>query len=296
MTACKVLITGAGGMLATALELVLKKQFVVIPLTEKQLDITDKEMFLKIINSIKPNVIINTAANTLADNCEENRETAMLVNGIAVGYVAQAAKMVQARLIHISTDYVFDGVKKSPYTENDKPNPISVYGLSKLKGEQELIRFTDNYLIIRTQWLFGENGKNFADTIIRLARQKNILKIVDDQYGCPTYTKDLAIMIKWFIENENIKGEVFNFSNEGTVSRYGFAREILKLAGISTKLMPVNTSAYPVLAKRPHNSALDKAKIKKITNMYVRPWYNALFEYIKMLDTGSPQNSGKIVR
>ena len=283
MNSCKVLVTGSGGMLATAVESTLKaeKAVTAVALTEKQLDITNKDMVLETIASIKPDVIINTAAYTLSDKCEEDRETAILVNGTAAGYVARAAQTVGAKLIHISTDYIFDGEKEGPYTEEDKPNPISVYGLSKLIGEQELARFTDNYIIIRTQWMFGENGKNFVDTIVRLARQRSELKVVDDQYGCPTYTKDLAKVIQWFTENENIKGEVFNFSNEGVVSRYGFARKILKLADSITKLVPVDTAAFPMPAKRPHNSALDKTKIKRITGIIIRPWYDALYEYMK---------------
>lgn len=274
-------MAGAGGMLAVALEHTLSPIVDLTALTETQLDITDKDAVIKAIKETQPDVIINAAAYTAVDQCETEKEKAMLINGTAVGYLAQAAHITGSRLIHISTDYVFDGEKEGPYTEEDKPNPISVYGHSKLLGEQELVRFTDNYVILRTQWMYGKNGKNFVDTIIRLARQEDELKVVDDQYGSPTYTMDLASVVQWFIEHGDIKGQIFNFSSEGIVSWFGFAREILKLAGMKKKLVPVDTSAFPRPAKRPHNSALDKTKIKQTANVDIRTWFDALFEYMK---------------
>ena len=281
MTLYKVLIVGAGGMLATDVESSLSPAFMVTVLTKAQLDITNRDAVFKAITSIKPDVLINTAAYTNADECEEKQGTALLVNGTAVGYLAQAAQAIGARIIHISTDYIFDGNKGSAYVEDDKPNPLSVYGQSKLVGEQELKRYTDNYTIIRTQWMFGEHGNNFVETIVRLARETAELKVVDDQFGSPTYTRDVAGIIKWFVEHDQVKGQVFHFSNEGIVSRFGFALEILKLAGIKTKLLPVDTSAFPRPAQRPHNTTLDKAKIKQVTGMSIRPWQEALYEYLK---------------
>ena len=286
MTLYKILVLGAGGMLAAAVESMLSPVFGVTALSKEQLDITKRDAVIKAIDSIKPNVLINTAAYTNADECEKNREIAMQTNGTAVGYLAQAAQAIGARIIHISTDYIFDGEKQGQYSEDDNPNPLSVYGQSKLMGEQELMRFTDNYLIIRTQWMFGENRNNFVSAIIKLAREKDEVIVVDDQFGSPTYTKDVAGIIKWFVEHDQVKGQVFHFSNEGIVSRFGFAREILKLAGIKTRLVPVDTSAFPRPAQRPHNTALDKAKIKRVTGASIRPWQEALYEYMK--------NSGSI--
>ena len=213
MTPANVFITGAGGMLATALEAVLKPVSHVTALTEAQLDITDKQAVLRAVQGIKPGVIVNAAAYTAVDRCETDTEKAMLVNGTAVGYLAQAAQVTGARIIHISTDYLFDGRKDGPYTEKDEPNPLSVYGRSKLFGEQELARFTDRYVIVRTQWMYGENGKNFVDTILQLAQQKDELRVVDDQYGSPTYTKDLAAVIRWFVEHSKADGQTFHFSD-----------------------------------------------------------------------------------
>jgi|YelNatPaOPRAMG01_1025707.scaffolds.fasta_scaffold05647_5 dTDP-4-dehydrorhamnose reductase len=277
----RIVITGAGGMLATAVENALRHDFEVIALTEQQLDITRMDAVTQMTKDIKPNIIINAAAYTNVDKCEKEYEIARLVNGIAVGYLAKAAQSINAGIIHISTDYIFDGEKDGPYTEEDRPNPISMYGLSKLIGEQELLKYTSNYIILRTQWLYGENGKNFVDTIIQLAQEKDELQVVDDQYGSPTYTKDLAFMIKWFVEHPDIKGRILNFSNEGIVSWFGFAKQILKLAGIKTNVVPVDSNAFPRPAKRPHNSALDKTAIKRLTSLDIRPWYDALYEYIK---------------
>ena len=286
MTLYKVLVVGAGGMLATAVESTLGPVFAVTALTKAQLDITDRDAVFRAIDSVKPDVLINTAAYTNADECEKKTDIAIQTNGTAVGYLAQAAKAIDARIIHISTDYIFDGEKEGRYREDDKPNPLSVYGRSKLLGEQELVRFTDNYIIIRTQWMFGENRDNFVDTILRLAREKDELRVVDDQYGSPTYTKDVAAIIKWFVEHNRVKARVFHFSNEGIVSRFGFAQEIFKLAGVKARLVPVATSAFPRPARRPYNSALDKTEILQVTGMSIRPWQEALYEYL--------QNTGKI--
>ncbi len=286
MTLYKVLVVGAGGMLATAVESAFRPVFEVTALTKAQLDITDRDAVFRAMDSVKPDVLINTAAYTNADECEKKQDIAIQTNGTAVGYLAQAAKALDARVIHISTDYIFDGEKQGRYREEDKPNPLSVYGRSKLLGEQELVRFTDNYIIIRTQWMFGENRDNFVGTILKLAREKDELMVVDDQYGSPTYTKDVAAIIKWFVGHNRVKARVFHFSNEGIVSRFGFAQEILKLAGVKTRLVPVATSAFPRPAQRPHNTALDKAKIRRVTGASIRPWQEALYEYMK--------NTGKI--
>jgi dTDP-4-dehydrorhamnose reductase len=268
-------------MLGYAIDSALGSAFDVFALKRVQLDITDKTAVDLAIKSIKPDIIINTAAFTNADECESQQDRAMLVNGIAVGYLAQAAHTIGSKVIHISTDYIFDGSKGSKYIEDDKPNPLSVYGQSKLMGEQELRRFTDNYVIIRTQWMFGEHGSNFVDTILRIAKEKDEIKVVDDQYGCPTYTKDIANVIRLLIGKKDIKAETIHFSNAGIVSRFGLAQGILRLAGIQTRIVPVTTAVLQRPAKRPNNSALDKTKIKKLLTIDIRPWQEALNEYMR---------------
>lgn len=284
MSQHKVLITGGGGMLAYALESAISPIGDVVGLTRKQLDITNKDAVNQTVKSIKPDIIINTAAWTNADECEKQQDTAMLINGTAVSYLAQAAHDIGAKLIHISTDYIFDGSKGSAYTEDDRPNPLSIYGQSKLIGEQELKRCTDNYVIIRTQWMFGEHGSNFVDTILRIAKEKDEIKVVDDQYGCPTYTKDVANIIRLLIGKKDINAETVHFSNEGVVSRFEFAREIIRLAGLQMRLVPVTTAELQRPARRPYNSALDKTKIKKLLHGDIRPWQEALNEYMKNSD------------
>ncbi len=281
MSVQKVIITGANGMLAHALKETIGSNFDLIALTEKELDITNSEDVLDTMRDIRPDVLVNTAAYTYVDKAEQEQTLARLVNGTAVGYIAKACNITNTRVIHISSDYIFDGEKKGDYTENDEPNPVSVYGISKLIGERELTKHTDNYVIIRSQWLYGDHGSNFAETIISLAEKKDELKVVDDQYGSPTYTMDLAQVIKLIIQRNDIKKDIFNFSNEGVVSWFGFAKDIFRIMGVEIKLIPVDSSSYPRPAKRPHNSALDKTKIKKALGLDIRPWYDALYEYMK---------------
>ncbi len=281
MSVQKVIITGANGMLAYALKETIGSNFDLIALTEKELDITNSEDVLYTMRDIRPDVLVNTAAYTYVDKAEQEQTLARLINGTAVGYIAKACNITNTRVIHISSDYIFDGEKEGHYTEYDEPNPMSIYGISKLIGEQELTKHTDNYVIIRSQWLYGDHGSNFAETIISLAEKKDELKVVDDQYGSPTYTMDLAKAIKLIIQRNDIKKDIFNFSNEGVVSWFGFAKDIFRLMGVEIKLIPVDSSAYPRPAKRPHNSALDKTKIKNALGLDIRPWYDALYEYMK---------------
>ncbi|MCL4479190.1 MAG: dTDP-4-dehydrorhamnose reductase [Deltaproteobacteria bacterium] len=281
MSVQKVIITGANGMLAYALKETIGSNFDLIALTEKELDITNSEDVLYTMRDIRPDVLVNAAAYTYVDKAEQEQTLARLINGTAVGYIAKACNITNTRVIHISSDYIFDGEKEGHYTEYDEPNPMSIYGISKLIGEQELTKHTDNYVIIRSQWLYGDHGSNFAETIISLAEKKDELKVVDDQYGSPTYTMDLAKAIKLIIQRNDIKKDIFNFSNEGVVSWFGFAKDIFRLMGVEIKLIPVDSSAYPRPAKRPHNSALDKTKIKNALGLDIRPWYDALYEYMK---------------
>jgi dTDP-4-dehydrorhamnose reductase len=254
---------------------------------------TDKAHVLSFVNELNPEVIINCAAYTNVDGCETEQELANQVNGTAVAYLAEAARKADATLAHISTDYVFDGEKTTPYVEDDQTNPQSVYGHSKLLGEQAILSSgLTKYFIVRTSWLYGPGGNNFVETILRLAGDREELKIVADQVGSPTYTGDLADAVFCLLEAvastqppaSNFFG-VYHFSNEGQCSWYEFAKEIVAVArqsGISLEvdnIKPIKTEEYPLPAIRPACSVLDKSKYKLSTGKDVPEWQASLGKY-----------------
>ena len=230
----------------------------------------------------KFDVIINCAAYTAVDKAEEDQELANQINHLAVKQLAQIAKKQQAKLIHISTDYVFDGKSDKPYTETDATNPINVYGKTKLAGEQALkeIMPTDA-IIIRTSWLYSEYGNNFVKTMLNLGKERDELNVVSDQIGSPTYATDLAGAILKIISNKNYQNkeqstEIYHYSNEGKISWYDFAKEIFKIAKIDCKVNPITTQQYPMPAKRPKNTLMNKDKIVKVFNILHSPWRGSL--------------------
>jgi dTDP-4-dehydrorhamnose reductase len=259
----KTVILGASGMLGSDLCRVFPDA---VKLTHKDLDITDRTKVIEFIKRIKPDVVINAAAYTNVDGCEDKQNLAIEVNGHAPGYIAQACSGIGAMLVHFSTDYVFDGSKKE-YVESDITNPINVYGQSKLMGEQEIIKNTDNYRIIRTSWLFGKNGKNFVDTMLRLSKEMETVKVVNDQFGKPTYTMDLASKTPDII---NLNPGIYHITNEGKCTWYEFASEIIN------NTVPCSSEEFLTKAKRPTYSVLTNTK-----TTVLRHWKNALNEYLK---------------
>ncbi|MEL4304539.1 dTDP-4-dehydrorhamnose reductase [Methanococcoides sp. LMO-2] len=259
----KTLIIGASGMLGSDLCRIFPDA---VKLTKNELDITNKKSVLKTIEEIKPDVVINAAAYTNVDECEDEQALAFEVNGHAPGYIAQACSDIDAILVHFSTDYVFDGSKKE-YMESDITHPINVYGQSKLLGEQEIIKNTNNYRIIRTSWLFGKNGKNFVDTMLRLSKEMENVKVVNDQFGKPTYTADLASKTAEII---NLDSGIYHITNEGQCTWYEFASEIIN------NTIPCSSNDFPTKAKRPTYSVLINTKTTPM-----RHWKNALNEYLK---------------
>jgi dTDP-4-dehydrorhamnose reductase len=237
-----------------------------VKLTRNNLDITNKQQVLKTIEEIKPDVVINAAAYTNVDGCEDMQDLAFKANGHAPGYIAQACANIGAILVHFSTDYVFDGLKRE-YAESDTTNPINIYGRSKLMGEQEVIKNTDNYRIIRTSWLFGKNGKNFVDTMLKLSKERGAVKVVNDQSGKPTYTTDLTRKTSEII---NLNPGIYHITNEGQCTWYEFASEIIKNA------VPCSSDEFPTKAKRPTYSVLTNTKTTPM-----RHWKDALNEYLK---------------
>ena len=239
-----------------------------------EIDIGDPRQVDSKIKNLSPNIIINAAGYTAVDKAEDETELANKANGEAVGYLAKIAKEICAPLVHYSTDYVFAGDNKQGYLENDKPDPIGAYGESKLLGEKRLQEEAEMFYIIRTSWLYGKNGKNFVQTMLGLAQQKDELKVVNDQFGKPTYAKDLAWATKKLIAEQYPCG-IYHLSNEGQASWHQFAKKIFQLAGINVKLTAIKTSDYPTKAVRPKYSSLINTKFPPL-----RHWQEALTDYL----------------
>ena len=237
--------------------------------------------------SNKFDVIINCAAYTAVDKAEEEQELANQVNHLAVKQLAGIAREQKARLIHISTDYVFNGESDKPYTETDKTNPINVYGKTKLAGEKTLQEIMPtNAMIIRTSWVYSEYGNNFVKTMLRLDKERNELNVVSDQIGSPTYATDLAETILTIINNKIYQNkeqstEIYHYSNKGEISWHDFAKEIFKLARIDCKVNSITTQQYPTPAKRPRNTLMNKGKIVEVFNVKISDWRKLLQACIK---------------
>lgn len=285
----KILIIGAQGMLGRDLVTRLPtlsdpsfSRIEVIAANHGHVDITHGPNTTKFISQIMPDIIVNCAAFTNVDACETQISESFAVNATGIKNVALAGKETGAKVIHISTDYVFDGTRNGPYSETDKPNPISVYGKSKLEGEREIQEISDNYAIIRTAWLYGPNKKNFVTTILNLGRQKHTVSVVTDQCGCPTYTADLSYAI-WKIISLDLRG-LYHVTNDGTCSRYEWARKIFELTGDQVSVLPVKTADYKRAATVPQNSSLNCTKYATASGHKMRPWQEALEEYIRLCD------------
>ena len=244
----------------------------------EELDITNFKAICTLIETHDIDTIINCAAYTAVDQAEEDEEKAMKLNRDAVANLANAAVKLDCLLLHISTDYVFDGTSDHPYTEKDPTNPQSVYGRTKLEGEQAIKKSGCLYLIIRTAWLYSGYGHNFVKTISRLASERDELNVVNDQWGTPTYAGDLAEAIIRIMERDDLPEleGVYHFTNEGACTWYDFAKEIVAITGAKCKVNPVTTGEYPSKAKRPAYSILDKTKIKETFDLEIRDWREAL--------------------
>ncbi|UCC66715.1 MAG: dTDP-4-dehydrorhamnose reductase [Deltaproteobacteria bacterium] len=274
----RILVLGAKGMLGHDLLKALGETYEVVGLDIEDLDITRQEATRNTIKEISPDVVINAAGYTDVDGCEKKMRKAFAVNGKGAKNVAQGCRNNGARLIYISTDYIFDGEKRSRYSEYDLPNPQNIYGESKRLGEWYIERFLDDYLIIRTQWLYGRYGRNFVETILALADEREKIEVVNDQVGSPTYTADLSKTISALI-SKDLRG-VFHVCNSGSCSWYEFALEILKLAGIEgVEIIPISSGVLNRPAKRPLYSVLSCKKLRKEAGIKMRPWRAALRDY-----------------
>lgn len=270
-----ILVTGASGQLGSELQAIAGQYNYVFHFkNSKALDITNYELFKKFVVDHHINVIINCAAYTAVDKAESEPELANAINHLAVKHMAEMAKAHQIKLVHISTDYVFDGRNHKPYLETDATNPQSVYGQTKLDGELAMqIVNPAKSIIIRTSWVYSKYGNNFVKTMLRLAESKDELSVVADQIGSPTNAADLAFTIMSVlneINNENV--EIYHFSNEGYCNWFDFAALVFKKFNCKTKIKPITTDEFITAAKRPSNSVLNKAKIKAVFNVQVPDW------------------------
>ena len=277
----KILITGSNGMLGHDLINALKERHDLIPTTSKTLDITDKRQTIDFIRDNKPDIVINSAAYTDVDGCEENRELAYSVNGEGVRNLALACRDIDCPLVHISTDYVFDGSATEPIREDGEIGPISVYGKSKLEGEEAIQEILDKYFIIRTAWLYGINGRNFPKTMLELAENHPEITVVYDEVGTPTYTPDLAEGISRLIETDYYG--IYHLTNSGSCSWCEFARYIFEIAGRDVKVIPVTASEFARPAPRPSYSVLDNNNWIKRGFKPLRSYKDAIKEYIELI-------------
>ncbi|MBQ3819171.1 dTDP-4-dehydrorhamnose reductase [bacterium] len=270
----KVLVTGAKGMLGQDLCPILEDEgYEVIETTSDTMDITDIKQVENVLTEKKPDIVIHCAAYTNVDKAEEELDKARLTNSTGTENIAKTCEKQNITLVYISTDYVFDGTKKEPYMPADNVNPQNNYGLTKLEGEQAVLKYCKKYYIARTSWLYGHHGKNFVETMLSLA-DKPELKVVDDQTGCPTWTVELANgIVKLFDKPYGI----YHICGSGYTTWYGFAKEIFKLSKLDVNLKPCTTDEFPRPAKRPAFSAMDNSGI-------CRKWQNALKEYLLLRD------------
>ncbi|MGL5894897.1 MAG: dTDP-4-dehydrorhamnose reductase, partial [Bacteroidales bacterium] len=249
----------------------------------QQLDITDLDKIESLIELEKIEYVINCAAYTAVDAAEENHQAALLINATAVDNLAIACRRFNAKLIHISTDYVFDGKSYRPYLESDLVSPNSVYGTTKLLGEQAALSDNTKAIVIRTSWLYSQYGANFVKTMLKLGRERENLSVVYDQIGSPTYAADLALTIIKIIVSEFHPG-IYHYSNEGVCSWYDFTKAIHRLAGIEgCNVSPIESKEYPTRAERPHYSVLNKRKIKEKFNITIPHWEDSLGRCIEKL-------------
>jgi dTDP-4-dehydrorhamnose reductase len=270
-----ILVTGSNGQLGNELRNISSHYpgFNMIFTDLPELDITEQAAMDTFILSNAIDFLINCAAYTAVDKAESEPEQAILINATAVGVLAQLAARHNFALVHISTDYIFSGRQYKPYLETDSSDPETVYGKSKLAGEESVLQSGANALIIRTSWLYSAYGHNFTKTILRLAKEKDEIRVVYDQVGTPTHAADLAKAILDIINRNNIRGQsIYNYSNEGVCSWYDFANAIIELNGLKCKVVPVRSKDYPTPAPRPPYSVLDKARIKKDFGIQI-PWW-----------------------
>ena len=284
----RVLVLGARGMLGRALCAALAGRCRLTGWDLEELDITARDSVLEAICGLAPDEVINCAAFTNVDACEDSEETAAAVNGVGAGHVAEACAGAGARMVQISTEYVFDGEAEAGYAEDGEPNPVNAYGRGKLAGERAVAASGCRHAVVRTQWLYGRGGRNFVDSIVRRAGERNEteIKVVDDQFGRPTWTDELAAALVGFLEHES-GGEgggggegIYHLAAGGVCSWYEAALEIVEAAGLGARVKPVPTSAFPRPARRPAHAVLRCGRAEREFGIVLRDWRPALRDYL----------------
>ena len=281
----KTLITGANGQLGTELHEILEREFPgqTLYTDVRELDLTNAKAVDSYVANNEITHIVNCAAYTAVDRAEEEKMLCAAVNTDAVKNLAMAADANGAKIIHISTDYVFDGTNHRPYRESDKVNPISQYGTTKRKGETLLLALAPQAIIIRTAWLYSAHGKNFVKTMLRLADSQPEIKVVCDQIGTPTFARDLARAVVKVLQSHQWVPGIYHFTDEGAASWYDFAKAIFRIAGKDVKVTPIPTEDYPTPASRPSYSILDRTRIKATYGIEIPHWEEALADCLRQL-------------
>lgn len=270
----KILVTGSQGQVGQALQLISADYsgFGFYFADSGEGDVTDIDKISALFEKVKPDFCINAAAYTAVDKAESEPEKAFAINTTGASNLSTACKAHNTTLLHISTDFVFDGTKRTAYTEEDETNPLSVYGATKLGGERAISEIWHKHFVVRTAWVYSQFGNNFMKTMLRLATERSSLSIVDDQIGSPTHAVDLAKGLMHIIETNSGNYGMYHYSSEGSTSWYGFAKKIFEVNNISIDLTPIPTSAYPTPAKRPEYSVMDKSKLKSEFGVIIRDW------------------------
>jgi dTDP-4-dehydrorhamnose reductase len=281
----KVLVTGANGQLGKCLKdvthLFPDTQFLFMG--RENFGLEQFEMVRTVLESVRPDWVINAAAYTAVDKAEVEATLAFLINGESVGHLASVCAANGIRLLNVSTDYVFDGTKTSPYVETDVTNPMGVYGASKLQGENLCLHYAPDSIVVRTSWVYSQHGHNFVKTMLRLMGERDSINVVNDQHGNPTYAIDLATALLQIIHLPNAAGGIYHFSNSGPITWYQLARAIKELTGSQCQINPITTDQYPTPAKRPAWSVLSNEKIQQTFEIAQQDWHVSLQQCLKAL-------------
>ena len=277
----KILLTGRNGQLGWELERAVMSLGEVVAYDHQSLDLTKPDLIVSRAREVRPDLIVNAAAYTNVDSAEKEPEMAMAINGTAPGVLAEEAKRLGSLLVHYSTDYVFDGTKRSPYTEQDVPNPVNVYGRTKLAGEEAIQASGCQHLILRTAWVYSGRGRNFLLTMLRLANEKPELRVVADQTGAPTWARELAVATRRILNHSSAPRGTLHVTASGETTWFEFAKSIIEISGLQVPVLPIKSEDYPMPAARPGYSVLEISKLTTQLGISMRHWKSGLADCLQ---------------